>query len=253
MHPARLRLLHSFGDTIVRKSGTGDRLSRQAVGRKARFGVRLLPVRLHGSRVESAVLPDAAHPLESRSEPMADIHVERKSPAIWPWVVGLVALGLLIWALSALFGGGGEEEAGELGFVAPMEGEAPPVAPPLDGMQGVVAGAGFPVSEILRSPAEWSGRTVAGEVRVAEVPTDRGFWIEDRGERIFVILGDAPAEQPVDVQAGQRLRMSAATVHTDLAGVPGDVDADTRRIVQGIPAFLTVDEANLEILEPSGA
>lgn len=182
---------------------------------------------------------------------MTDINVERKSPAIWPWVVGLIVLGLLVWALSALFGRD-EREGGQVGLVAPLGNDPAPAAPVLDGMQGVTPGTGFPVSEILQSPDEWAGRTVAGEARVAEVPTDRGFWIEDRGERIFVILGDAPAERPVDVRAGQRLRMSAATVHTDLAGVPGSVDADTRRVVQGIPAFLTVDEANLEILEPSG-
>lgn len=35
---------------------------------------------------------------------MADINVERKGPSIWPWVVGLIVLALLIWALVEMFG-----------------------------------------------------------------------------------------------------------------------------------------------------
>lgn len=35
---------------------------------------------------------------------MADINVERKGPSIWPWIVGLIVLALLIWALVEMFG-----------------------------------------------------------------------------------------------------------------------------------------------------
>lgn len=35
---------------------------------------------------------------------MADINVERKGPSIWPWILGLIALALLIWALTQMFG-----------------------------------------------------------------------------------------------------------------------------------------------------
>jgi hypothetical protein len=34
---------------------------------------------------------------------VADIEVERKGPSIWPWIIGLIALALLIWALVELF------------------------------------------------------------------------------------------------------------------------------------------------------
>ena len=36
---------------------------------------------------------------------MADINVERRSPSVWPWIVGLLILALLIWALVEIFGG----------------------------------------------------------------------------------------------------------------------------------------------------
>lgn len=34
---------------------------------------------------------------------MADLEVERKGPSIWPWIIGLIVLALLIWALVGLF------------------------------------------------------------------------------------------------------------------------------------------------------
>lgn len=35
---------------------------------------------------------------------MADIQVERKGPSIWPWIVGLLVVALLAWALIEMFG-----------------------------------------------------------------------------------------------------------------------------------------------------
>ena len=35
---------------------------------------------------------------------MADIDVERKGPSIWPWIIGLIILALLIWALAEMLG-----------------------------------------------------------------------------------------------------------------------------------------------------
>ena len=35
---------------------------------------------------------------------MADIDIERKGPGIWPWIIGLVVLGLVAWLLFSLFG-----------------------------------------------------------------------------------------------------------------------------------------------------
>ena len=183
---------------------------------------------------------------------MADINVERKSPGIWPWILGLVALALLIWALAALLGGDDEAELAAIDPVATEVAEVEPAVPPAETL-APVAGARVPVSQIIESPATWTGRTVGGEVRVVEVPTDRGFWIEDQGERLFVILRDAPAERPIDINPGQTIRMSEATVYDNVANVPGEVDADTRDIAQGLPVFLGIDEANIEMLQPAGA
>lgn len=34
---------------------------------------------------------------------MAEINVERKGPSLWPWILGLLTLALLIWALTSFF------------------------------------------------------------------------------------------------------------------------------------------------------
>lgn len=39
---------------------------------------------------------------------MADLNVERKGPSIWPWVIGLLALVLVIWAAAEFLEGGDE-------------------------------------------------------------------------------------------------------------------------------------------------
>ena len=117
--------------------------------------------------------------------------------------------------------------------------------------EAIAQTAGVPVSQIIESPATWTGRTVGGEVRVTEVPTDRGFWIIDQGERLFAVIVDQPQEQPKDINPNQTLRIREAVIRdpTFLANLPGEpLDADTRRIVEGLPVFLVVDEAAIEIL-----
>lgn len=65
---------------------------------------------------------------------MAEINVKRKGPSIWPWVVGLIVLGLLIWVLTEFFGDDADEP------VAPAEtvGMAAPRAPLPAGPAGLL-------------------------------------------------------------------------------------------------------------------
>lgn len=176
---------------------------------------------------------------------MADIDVERKGPSIWPWIIGLIILALLIWLLAEWLGDD-EEVVEPIGAPVPAEVQPPTVGVP---PEPVAQAPGVPLSQIIESPATWTGQTWGGEVRVAEVPTDRGFWIEDQGERLFVILNDQPQEEPKDINPGQTLRISEAMIYDNVANVPGTVDPDTRNIAQGQPVFLAVDEGNVNILE----
>ncbi len=49
---------------------------------------------------------------------MADINIERKRTNILPWIVGLIALALLAWALLGLVRGNGRTAATEGGAIA---------------------------------------------------------------------------------------------------------------------------------------
>jgi hypothetical protein len=54
---------------------------------------------------------------------MADINVERAGPSIWPWIIGLVVLALLIWAVAEMVG-----TRDRTGTVAPATQEVAPAA-----------------------------------------------------------------------------------------------------------------------------
>jgi hypothetical protein len=169
---------------------------------------------------------------------MADIDIQRKQHSIWPWILGLLLLGLLIWGIMDWTG----EDA---------EAAAEPVVVTEPGPTPVAAGTGIVVSEIIASPATWTGRTVAGEVRVVGVPTDRGFWIEDQGQRLFAVLGEPPRPgETINIQSGQALRVREARVYgaAELANLPGQLDPDTRRIAEGQPVVLGIEPQNIEIL-----
>lgn len=61
---------------------------------------------------------------------MADINVERRGPRIWPWIIGVIILVLLIWAIAEIVD---REEVPdrEVIEVVPRTNEVvPPVQPP---------------------------------------------------------------------------------------------------------------------------
>jgi hypothetical protein len=88
---------------------------------------------------------------------MADINVERKGPSVLPWVIGLVVLALLVWALMEMFGADVEPSVGftetdSTSVLEPAINTAPilptaPTAQPLPGDSAVPA-VGAPASEL---------------------------------------------------------------------------------------------------------
>jgi hypothetical protein len=188
---------------------------------------------------------------------MADINLERKKSSLgWLWILlALLLVGLLLW----WFLGANDDEVGDEVYddEAAIEETVEPVPPATDAepLETTVA-AGVPVAAIVASPQEWIGRTVEGEVEVGEVPTDRGFWIEGGGERLFALILDEPAEEPVDINEGQTLDISRATVRDigDLDELAGDtLDDDTRAILEDQEVFLMVPESSLARYPGDGA
>jgi hypothetical protein len=142
-------------------------------------------------------------------------------------------------------------------------GSAPAVAPvaaaPMDSMgmaaggaagaAGVAGAAGTGwIAGILAGTAAAAG-SASGEGIVPETPSDRGFWIEENGQRVFAILAE-PMEQIKDVDPGQRVRITNARVlrGSESAQIPQDVDAEARATAQGQQYFLLVPSSGVQIV-----
>lgn len=173
---------------------------------------------------------------------MAEIEVRRKQNGVMPWILGLLIMGAAIWGVMALFDDDDEPDFATTEVMEPVVPGATPEPMP----ETAAATDG-----ILDNPARWVGQPFPGDqVMVAEVPTDRGFWIDYEGQRLFAILQDQPAEQPVDINPGQTISITEATLRDagyleQLGGAP--LDEDTRRIAEQQPVFLVVDESNIRI------
>lgn len=58
---------------------------------------------------------------------LADINVERRGPTIWAWIIGLIILALLIWAIAEIVDRQ-ETPAREVIEVVPQTGTATPAS-----------------------------------------------------------------------------------------------------------------------------
>jgi hypothetical protein len=192
---------------------------------------------------------------------MADINIERKRKSPLPWIIGLLALALL--ALLLMRTCGDDDDDAEAVVVtdtttatqvaAPMDTTV--MAAPMDsagmatsGAAGATgAGTGW-IAGILAGTAATAG-TASGDGTVPETPSDRGFWIEENGQRVFAILQE-PMEQIKDVDPGQRVRISNARVlrGSESAQIPQDVDAEAKRTAQGQQYFLLVPSSGVQIV-----
>ena len=177
---------------------------------------------------------------------MEETHREdrRKVGGLLWGLLALVVVALVIW-----WAWPEAEDSFEEGDLATQTQPVPPVA--VEGPSRVTLAA------ILDDPATHVGHTFPQtEVRVAEVPSDRGFWIESEGRRMFALIIDQPREQPKNIQAGQSLRIEGGTLRdaSHLGQIEGAaLDADTRRIAEQQQIFLVVDEANIVMLDAQEA
>lgn len=87
---------------------------------------------------------------------MADINVERKERSIWPWIIGLIVLALLLWALLKMF----HKDDNPAPAAAPTVVDTAAGGNPSDTM--VVPGAGNPNAAPLDSAGAPSTTPAAG-------------------------------------------------------------------------------------------
>lgn len=185
---------------------------------------------------------------------MADINVERKrGGGFLPWLLGLLALAALALLLLRGCGDDGDEVAPVVTDTVVTDTTAmAPVAPPapVDSLGAAgAAGAALPIAAVLGGVDQYAGQEVSGTATVPETPSDRGFWVETNGQRMFVILAE-PTEALRDVDPGQTVRLTGARVMrgSEASQIPGDVEAETRTLAQGQQAFLVVPSRGVEIV-----
>jgi hypothetical protein len=181
---------------------------------------------------------------------MADIDIERKSSSmawLW-WLLGLLLLALLAWWLLS-----GDEE--EVAAVDPIAAPVTPTTTPEPVAQGPLC-----VAQVLAGPATYIGQRLGTcPMRVVEVVSDRGFWVEENGQRVFVVINESPAgavapgvadvEGRVDelpnVNAGETINVTEAMVLDDVQNLAGPIEEQTRQIASQQPWFLVTDGRNI--------
>lgn len=175
---------------------------------------------------------------------MAEIPVEKRhSSKTWLWLLlAALLVILIIWWLSAA-----DDE------VEPVVVDTAPIGAVETVEPGVVQAEGpMTLAAIIAQPQAYIGQEFTGEVDVGGPLTDRGFWVENDGARMFALIIDEPREVPLDINAGQRLQITGGTIREggDVGEVEGvALDDDTRRVLADQPAFMMVDEADIDILE----
>lgn len=196
---------------------------------------------------------------------MADVGIG-KHKSHWLWIIG-GAIVLLVIAF--VFSRAPREEMAGVGPVdekvqpAPPGAtvEAPPVAAtpaPIEpvaasdaatqGAAGAPADAGrIPVVAILADPSAYTGRQVSGTVRVADVPTPRGFWIEDGGRHMLVLLDRASGAQGAPISQGQTIRLTG-TVQDGTAAASGTLDPEARQLLGTQRAYLLVAPRDVSVM-----
>lgn len=173
---------------------------------------------------------------------MAKIPVEKEQQSAWIWwLLGLLLLGGIIWFLVEAFD---DEEDPDFVDVEEVE---PTPTPQTQEYEGVDLGT------ILANPGEYVGEPFPTmEVMVSSVPTDRGFWISDNGDRLFVIIIDEPVDRQKDINPEQTLNIEGGTLHDSsyLSEVQGStLGASTEAIAEEQSIFLVVDERHITIRE----
>lgn len=156
---------------------------------------------------------------------MADINVERKGPSIWPWVIGLLVLALLIWAIAEMVDT--DEDVTEVAETDGVEQvEEPPAAvpepEPVEPEPGVTPDEAVELEELLPLNSDDIGRPVLIEGEVVGEPIDDGFWLRVDNDETHALFVQTPVRtedgetlETTDVESGDELEIVGVVQRMD--------------------------------------
>jgi hypothetical protein len=141
---------------------------------------------------------------------MADINVERKGPSIWPWIIGLLVLALLIWAVAEIVDRDDQQVATTETYEEP--GAIPaPVTDQTYGQPSEEAG----LTPVLPLRDEHVGTRVgiAGTV-VGQPVAGQGFYLRDADNNVIFV------RSPETVQAGEAVTVTGTLQRDEAQRAP---------------------------------
>ena len=174
---------------------------------------------------------------------MAEIRIERKrGPAPWPWLIGLLVLALLIWAIAGLVNTDRDNEtmaaadsAGTPGANATAPGTMAPStsggqpAPAPGAVRGVAPAAERPgvgeLGALMPLGVQDAGQTVSAGGTVLSKPAHGGFWLRSNENVVLRVKSEDR------VKPGQQVLELTGTLEVarpgDAAAWPGEADVQT--------------------------
>jgi len=165
---------------------------------------------------------------------MAEIEIQRKQGASpWAWLLGLIVLGLIAWAVWAAMTGDRATVTASSDATTPVV--TPNTAAPTPGSPGM------PLAAALANPDAYFGKPISGMATVVEVIGDRALIIEQDGARMYVVKS-ADIAPTTNLAVGNTVSLTGTVVNPDNMqdAVPGilDVGEPTLKTLQGEPAFI---------------
>lgn len=173
---------------------------------------------------------------------MPELDIQRREQGIspWVWVLGtLLLIGLIWWMVAAA------NDRREVAGVAPNEQVAgsreqmPPVGT-TDTTAGLTPAEWLPLAAMRANPDNYFNQSISGMGTVTEVASDRGFWLEQQGSRVFVVKDPAIPDAPV-LTAGQTVSIQGTVKNPMTTEQQAEVmalDEATRRMLQAEPAYI---------------
>jgi hypothetical protein len=179
---------------------------------------------------------------------MPELEIQRRESQGMPWWVWLLiaalVIGLIWWMMGA---NTGRDIAETPATTTPNEQVAGERQATTTG--DLTSAEWLPIPAMRANPDNYFGQSVSGIGTVTETVSDRAFWLEQRGERVLVVMDEALTTAPT-LTAGQAVSIRG-TVHNpdQMQQVPGVMQLDTARqtMLQGEPAF--IEATSIEVQE----